>query len=310
MKNPRILTEGALMLAIFAVLTLITVYIPVIGIVSSLVLIFPVLYFASRYALRTSLILLVGSILISFIMGSILAIPLAIIYGTTGVVMGWFIKEKKSKISLLIASGFTLLINLVIQYVVSIIFFDFDFINDMIKILEKSFDQSSELMKSLGQTPDPKVIDQMNSYLDMIGVLTPSLFLMMAFINAIIIIWVNFPILRRLGVETPKFKPFREWQLPKSFLWYYLIILILSIVLQPEKGDYSFWALQNLSYVLQVLMIVQGFSFIYYFAYIKKWPKGIVILLTILSLPLLPIIRILGIIDLGFDLRQRLQRKS
>nr|WP_239587560.1 YybS family protein [Bacillus pakistanensis] len=298
------------MLAIFAVLTLITIYIPVIGVLSSLVLIFPVLYFASKHRLRISLILLVGCILISFIMGSILAIPLAIIYGTTGVVMGWYIKEQKSKISLLIASGFTLLINLVIQYVISILFFNFDLINDMIKILEKSFDQSIEMMKSFGQTPDPRMVDQMNFYLDMIGILTPSFFLMMAFINAFIIIWVNFPILRRLGVETPKFKPFREWQLPKSFLWYYLIILILSIVLQPEKGDYSFWALQNISYVLQVLMVIQGLSFIYYFAYIKKWTKGLLVLITILSLPLLSIVRILGIIDLGFNLRQRLQRKS
>jgi uncharacterized protein YybS (DUF2232 family) len=309
-KNPRILTEGALMLAIFAVLTLITIYIPVIGVLSSLVLIFPVLHFASRNVLKTSLIFLVGCILISFIMGSILAVPLAIIFGTTGVVMGWFIKEKKSKISLLIASSFTLLINFVIFYIVAVIFFDLDFIKTAITVFKDSFEQSTEMMKSLGQAPDPQQIDQVHSFLGMVEILTPSLFLMMAVIYALIFIWVNFPILRRLGVKTPKFKPFREWQLPKSFLWYYLIILILSIVLQPEKGDYSFWALQNLSYVLQVLMIVQGFSFIYYFAYIKKWPKGIVILLTILSLPLLPIIRILGIIDLGFDLRQRLQRKS
>ncbi|WP_083800962.1 DUF2232 domain-containing protein [Bacillus sp. m3-13] len=62
-----------------------------------------------------------------------------------------------------------------------------------------------------------------------------------------------------------------------------------------------------------LLMTVQGFSFIFYFCYIKKISKAIPITLVILSFlitPLVYIIRMIGIIDIGFQLRDRIQGKN
>ncbi|WP_083800963.1 DUF2232 domain-containing protein [Bacillus sp. m3-13] len=45
-----------------------------------------------------------------------------------------------------------------------------------------------------------------------------------------------FLFIKRLKVKVSPFPPFRELMLPKSLLWYYLIVLILSIM-APEEGD-------------------------------------------------------------------------
>jgi uncharacterized protein YybS (DUF2232 family) len=60
-------------------------------------------------------------------------------------------------------------------------------------------------------------------------------------------------------------------------------------------------------------MLLQGLSFVAYFTHIKKFPKAFLIIAVILTF-LLPfvlyIVRILGIIDLGFNLRKRLEEKK
>jgi uncharacterized protein YybS (DUF2232 family) len=309
LKNTRLLTEGALLLAVFVVLLLISIYVPILWIISFLFLVLPFILFSAKHPFKYSLLMLIGACILSALLGTFLAVPLALASGTTGIVMGWFIKEKKDKVTLFIASSLTMLVNIVAQYALSIVLFDIDMIQDTIKLMKESFNQSADMLANFGQSVDGEVMEQFNNSIDLIGTLTPTLFLMSAFLLVLLFILVNFPILKRLGIDTPKFKPFREWKLPKSILWYYLLVLVLSITIQPETGSYYYTALINLLYVLQTLMAVQGLAFIFFYSHLKGWSKGLLTLVIIVSIPLLYIVRILGIIDLGFDLRQRLQRK-
>ncbi|WP_406685979.1 YybS family protein [Rossellomorea vietnamensis] len=307
MRNPRVLTEGALMLAIFTVLMLLSLYVPLIGTLAFFVLPLPLILFSSKYSLWNSILVLIGSLGLSFLFGGLLALPVAFMVATTGVVMGWCVRARIDKMRLFMAASLTLVINIVIGYVVSILFLGVNIIEDSLKESKAAY---YSLFKTLGQEPDKKLVDSLESSIDLVQTLMPTLFVGISVVLALIFILVNFPIMKRLGRDVPVFKPFREWKLPKSILWYYLITLVLSMILQPEKGTYAYTALINILYVLQTLMAVQGLSFIYFFAHLKGWSKGILVLITIISIPLLYLVRILGIIDLGFDLRQRLQRKS
>ncbi len=295
------------MLAIYTVLLLLSLYVPLIGSVAFFLLPLPVMMYSAKHPLPQALFLFVGVILISGLLGGILTLPLAFAIGTTGIVIGWGIKAKFDKMRLLMASSLTLLLNIVVWYAISIAFFNMNIVEDS---LEQSKTMYHSLFEKLGQQPDKEIIDSLESSVSLIQTLMPTLFLGMAVFLALFFMIINFPIMKRLGVDVPAFQPFREWKLPKSILWYYLVTLVLTIVLQPEKGTYIYTALINVLYVLQSLMAVQGLSFLYFYSYTKGWSKGILILITIISIPLLYLVRILGIIDLGFDLRQRLQRKS
>jgi uncharacterized protein YybS (DUF2232 family) len=307
LKNNRVLMEGALMLAFFTGLLLLTVYVPVLGLAVFFILPLPLMLFSSKHPLMNSLIVLLGSLVLGLLVGGPIALTLAFAIGTTAIVMGWCIKEKWDKLRIFMAATFTLLINIVLGYVLSIVFLNLNLIEDS---LEESKSTYYSLFEQVGQEPDQKLIESLESSINLIQTLTPTMFLGMAASSALLFIWINFPILKKLGIEVPVFKPFREWMLPKSILWYYLIVLVVSMIAQPEQGTYLYTAVMNVLYVLQTLMAVQGLSFLYFLGHLKGWSKGILVLITIISIPLLYLVRILGIIDLGFNLRQRLQRKS
>ncbi len=256
--------------------------------------------------------LLAASIGLALIIGNILALPVAIFAAFIGILMGWQIQLKQPKIMILLSSTVLFLIIFSSQYVISVLFLEMNFVTELFALLSESIQQSIKFMEMIGQTPDEKVVEKMNEMVSLTSTLIPSIFVLVSVMSVFLSMLINFPIARRLGVNVPKFQPFREMVLPKSILWYYLITLIVSLLIPFEKGSFSYMAFMNVSFILQFLFLLQGFSFIYFWSSLQKWPKAVPITLTIFVLifaPLLYIIRLLGIIDLGFNLRQRLQQK-
>ncbi|MGG3989056.1 YybS family protein [Bacillus smithii] len=312
MKNTRILTEGAMMLALYAVLLLITLYIPVLWIASRFFLILPFFIYSAKYPAKNSVMLIIAAIIISMITGNIAAVSIGFAYGTTGAAMGYFLYRKKGKFSVYMAGSLVFLANTIIQYVVAVLFFHFNFIDDSMKMLRESFERSVHMMDQLGEPVPDKAMEQFEFGMDYFRALVPSIFVVSSFVMVFLFTVIHFPILKRLGVEVPSWKPIREWQMPKSVLWYYIIVLIAAIIFVPENGSMWYMIYINLLFMLQICLTIQGISFLYFFGNLKNWPKAVPTALTVLSFlffPVLYLVRILGIMDLGFDLKQRLQQK-
>lgn len=312
MKNVHKLTEGAVLLAAYAVLILMTVYIPVIGIATSLFLAVPFILFAAKNTRMNSFVFFIGACLISIIVGAVLAIPLTLSYGLTGLIIGYFIQEKKSRISTFIAATLVFLGTLIVQYVAAIALFQFNFIKEVLILMREAINRSINMIEALGQNIDVTPLKQMLESFKLLEVLTPSLFVTTALFAVFLMEVVSFPIVKRFGVNLASWKPFRELTLPKSILWYYLITILATFMMKPDEGTYWFTAVVNIAFILQLFMVIQGLSFIYFLCYRKGIAKVVPIIATILTFLwpfFLSIVRILGIIDLGFDLRKRLNTK-
>ena len=81
----------------------------------------------------------------------------------------------------------------------------------------------------------------------------------------------------------------------------------------PEEGTYLFTAIVNLTYILSFFMVLQGLTFLFYYFDKNGIDKAFAITIVIVSflIPIfLYIIGILGIIDLGFDLRKGFDKKK
>ncbi|HEY4552929.1 MAG TPA: YybS family protein [Bacillaceae bacterium] len=313
MKNTRMLTEGALMLAIFVVMLLLSIFVPMAMLITQFFLILPFLLYSSKYPVKHAALLAIGAVLISFMAGSVFGLALGLIYSTTGLMMGYCIRTGKSKMMAFMSSGMVFLVNIVLIYAAAAMFFSMNFIDELATMFKESAEQYTQLMKSVGQTPDPKATEQINEFVGLLGTLAPSLLVGTSFISVILLMVINLPIVGRFGVKVPKFEPFRDFKLPKSILWYYLAALVLTIFLKPEEGTYWFMVLVNGANILQLLLVIQGLALLYFFSHMKKWPKAVPIIATVLIfiLPMfLSIVRLLGIIDMGFDLRERLKHKS
>ncbi|MDP4087628.1 MAG: YybS family protein [Bacillota bacterium] len=314
MKNVRKLTEGAILLAAFTVLLLVCIYVPIIGGILNLFLPLPFILFATKNNLKNTCVFVFASILLSFITGAIVALPLTLAYGLTGAIMGYFIQKNKSRTIILLAGTVVFLVNIVIQYVVTTTFFHFDIIDKFIKMFHESLKIYSQTLKDMGKEKQGKpIIDRLEKSLDLIKIIVPSVFVMSSFLAVFFIQLLSRPVLKRFGVKVENWKPFREISLPKSLMWYYLITMMANLTLHPVSGTYLYNALVNLTYILQMFMFFQGLTFIFYFFYQRGMPKSIPLIIFLFSLTnsnFLYIIGILGIIDLGFDVRRRFLKKE
>jgi uncharacterized protein YybS (DUF2232 family) len=311
--NTYKLTEGAILLAIFTVLLLVTLYIPGLGLVVNFFMALPFMMFAAKYDDKSVIVFTIAASLLSLIFGTLLAIPLALLYGVTGAVMGSMIRREKSRLVVFVAGALAFLANTIVQYAASVLLFNLNMIEEFMSTFQESISTTVEMLENMGQSVEEGVVEQLEASVALMETLMPSMFVMASFMIVFIIQLVSIPILKRFGVKVNHWGAFREMVLPKSLLWYYLISLFASIFIQPEPGSYWYWALTNLVFILQFLMLLQGFSFLAFFIYTKGYSKAVLVVTIILSL-LIPfvlyIVRILGIIDLGFDLRKRLLEKK
>jgi uncharacterized protein YybS (DUF2232 family) len=313
-KNVRKLTEGAILLAAFAVLLLLTIYVPFLGMIVNLFLAVPFMLFAAKNDGKSIVVFIIASLLLSFIVGTIMSLPLTLAYGTTGVVIGYLIQKQKNMGVLFITGSLVFLINLIIMYVASIVLFKVDMITEMIDMMRESLNVSADLLKNFGNPQDSeKVLEQFNNGLNLIKTLIPTLFVVSSFFIVFIMQLISFPIIKRFGVKVEKWKSFKEISLPKSLLYYFLLTLLVSMLMNPEEGTFWYMAIINMTYILQFLIILQGYTFIFYYFDKKGFSKAISITIAIVSflIPIfLYIVGILGIIDLGFDLRKGFNKKE
>lgn len=300
------------MLALFIVLFLTTLYVPFMGTITLFFLSLPFVVFTARNGLKSGVLLMVGALIMTLIFGSIFSIPITFMMGSTGVIMGYLYKINRSKIEILSISSIAFILNILILYVVVITVFGINVPEYFDQASEDSISITREMMESFGQTIETEKLEELKEALNLASLLLPTVIVLLGVILAFISQLIATPILKRIGFNIDKFPPLREVQVPKSLIWYYLISMILMLV-PIDKDSFLYLAVINLFYIMQLLMIFQGLSFIFYYCYHKNLSRGIPITIAIVSflLPfLMYIVRIIGIIDLGFNLRSKIEKKK
>lgn len=315
MKNVHKLTEGAVLLAVFTVLLLMSLYIPVFGVLLTFVLPLPFILFAAKNKRSDSIVFFIAGLLFSLIVGTVISIPITLAFGLTGLVIGDFIREKKERSVTFIGGTLTFLVVSILIYAAMNVLFNINFVEEMTKVMDESIEMSRSVVDSIGAgaADTEELFTQLETAMKTMETLIPSILVMMSLSTAFIIQLIAFPIVKRFGVVVTKWNSFADLTFPKSILWYYLITIFATLMMNPEEGTFWYMALLNLSFILQMLMVIQGLSFVFFFSRLKGWPKAapvIILILTVFMPIFLYIIRILGIIDIGFDLRKRLDKRD
>jgi uncharacterized protein YybS (DUF2232 family) len=313
-KNVRKLTEGAILLAAFTVLLLITIYVPVIGSFLNFVLPLPFILFAAKNNVKNITAYFAAAIFISFIAGSFMGLALMLIYGAVGIVIGYMLQKSKSRTSILIASTLTFIVGLIIFYAGSVLFFKVNIIHELTQVLKESTQMSENMLKSLGRQDQIELLNKQNANLiNMIETLAPSILIMVSLISVFVIQLICFPIVKRFGTPVQPWGNIRNLSLPKSMLWYYLISIGGLILFHPQEGTYLYLVFINARYILEMFIVLQGIAFLFFIFHQRSIAKGLAIFIVILTF-IIPIVHyiilLLGITDLGYDLRKRFTKKE
>ncbi|RSL28778.1 DUF2232 domain-containing protein [Salibacterium salarium] len=308
MQHTRRLTEGAILSGIFIVMLLLSVFVPFLGTILLLFLPLPFIIFVVRYGWKSGLIMAVVTFLLSFLTGTLVGLPFVLLAAGGGVTAGELMRRKKEALMVFSASSIAYIGVLVFLYAGSILILDIDPLASLQDVMRQSTQQAESMLESLGQeaSEDMAVWQDMISQIVKIG---PLLIVFTGIGFALLTQLIAQFVLQRLQMEIEPFPPLRKWDFPRSLLWYYLVVSIIYWI-GVEEGTVMDLVTWNLFPLLEVAMAVQGFTVVFHYCYIKSVPKifpVILIIFGIVSPFVLLLARILGIIDLGFQLKKRLE---
>lgn len=137
----------------------------------------------------------------------------------------------------------------------------------------------------------------------------PSYMIIAIFILILLNLVITFPILRKFKIATPIFKPLFAWRFNRVLAYIYFIVL-LCVMFATQPGTFQSIVL-NMQVILSFVMFIQGLTVIAFFAKVKRMPNAVGILLMILGIiitPVFPIVGLLGVVDLCFNLKRFIKK--
>ncbi|WP_163538791.1 DUF2232 domain-containing protein [Gracilibacillus sp. YIM 98692] len=313
MTNQKIGKDFWLYIGGYILLLLLAIFVPLLQLIVLFLLPLPVIFLVVQYDKKLASIGLGFLVLLSLFLYPIIAFPLTFLAMISGIMIGFSLKKKQHAYETWAKGSAGYLIGFAFIYVFVETVLNFSIQDSFIQTMDESLAMTEELFLSVGidyfSDDDLKILrEQMMQMLQLLPVILVVISMVLSFFTQ----WLSYKWWNKFMDQSLYFPPFRQFQLPKIMLWIYLIILLLSFIGIGEKGDYISIAIFNISHLLGVLLMLQGLSFIFYYSYVKKGSKALPII-SILIIVFFPIIglylaRILGIIDLGFELKKRITK--
>ncbi|MDR0169872.1 YybS family protein [Bacillus paranthracis] len=309
MRNTKFITEGAALLAIYAMLLLISMYIPILGTVVTFALPLPFILLTIRYKISNAFVIFTAALFITVIVSQPMNLVKTTMFGLIGIVLGHMYKKQKKPVEILMAGTLAYLIGIMLIYVASIKFFNIDLMKQMQNMFNESMAQSEKIVTAAGMPISKEQKELFAQFNDVLQTLFPSLLVMVSVCFSWITVMISGSVLRKLKHDVIPWPKFKDIQLPKSIVWYYVVFILLSTFIKVEPTSYLHMVFSNLYVIFALLLVLQGLTFIAFLAHSKGFTKGVPIIsfIACMFIPMLfPLVTILGIIDLGISLRSKI----
>lgn len=243
----------------------------------------------------------------SLIFGPVILLQ-ALYFIIPSIVMGYLYKKRGPAFRTVMAGAGTILLEFLLILLISTVFFDFNLANaieDLLNSAMAPFTNVADSSLTGGFVWSPEMSQQFSS---LTVRMVPFTMIVFSLLIAAVAHAISRPTLSSLGHAVPKLPPVRDWRLPRSLIWYYLIgVLLQWFGGEAVQQGFMGTILLNLMPLLQFLFMVQTASFFFFAAYHRKWNPVIPILLIVAML-IIPPLRIVGILDIAFPLRDMITR--
>lgn len=316
MNQSKQITDGALLIAVFVIAMLFAIYLPFVMLFMIFFLPVPFVIYAAKYDWKPTLIMIAATIILSILIVSpfvtIMSIPLTVLAGASGLLIGHAIHQQLSPYETWARGAVGYVAGLFFIFVFTQSLLDINWFVEINMVFEESLQISKELIDQIGLInigeEEFNIIQEQFAYMTN---LIPAGMAMMAIFMGLITQWLSYKVINRLDKKQLAFPPFRHFKLPVALIWIYFIAIIVTLF-DMDPNDFIYVAATNVLVLVGLLITLQGFSFIFYYTHMKKWSNAIPVIVIIISvlMPtiLLYFVRMIGIIDLGFNLRNRVTK--
>lgn len=291
-----------MMLALFTILLAGAFFIPFFGNIIMIFVPLPIMLYRLRYDRTSTVFVAIAGTILSLIVGGIWLVPFAVMFGLLAFLIAESVIVGKSKLYTFMASGLFFIVIGVLVYLIAALVFEVNAIDSLMAMLKESETQFKASLESLGALPESyeKIVEEAFT---MYRSAIPAVFILSVYVFTLIMVIPNFEVLRRLGHQVPKFPPFREMRLPVITIFIYGLIIILPWIMEMNPDSSAYLLYVNATLILRFLLLLQGLALIHYFMYKMKLPAVVTVLSTIFALLFSPITTLLGILDIGVNIR-------
>lgn len=278
-------------------------------IITTLFLIIPAVVLFTTLSTKQFIVHLVPILLIVGLINPVYVL-LAVYFLIPALVMGRWYKKRASAMSTILAGTITILGEFLLLLVIGTALFNFDlstYVNDMMQMVTSPLSDlgtGNPLMTELSLTSDD--VDTISYWTIQV---IPMTLILSSFMMAVITHSIVRPILNSMNYAVPKLKPAREWRLSRSFIWYYLLGIVINMLFGTSDSSFMLMISANLLPLLQIVFKIQAIGFLFFVVSERKWNKIVAILLA-LPVIWLPGLWIIGIIDIAFPLRELVKKSK
>lgn len=301
----------------YIIILLIAIFIPPLYFLTLIILPIPVILYAySNKAERLYLmvgVLVAITLILSAILYTVLLFPLFVTAAASGIAIGLAVQKNKSAYETWVHGIVGYMISLLFIFVFSQLVLDINWAEEIRQTTTQSLDQVlsifSQLDPQLGATFESQfdIIKQQLYYMPNLIPVGMALF---SIVFAFLALWLSYKLINRLHKQNLRFPPVHKLSFPVAIIWFYIIaMLIMLFENKPTSGIYI--ASLNVTSLISFLLIIQGFTFIFFLAHRKNMSKVMPILAVIVSIvfpPLLYVVRFVGLFDLALSVRKRMKK--
>lgn len=216
--------------------------------------------------------------------------------------MGLFYKKKLAASSVITIGTVVFLGELLLFLLISA-GFGLNFIDQYGLLIKESLKSTQSLWNVSNSA---SAVEQMISTMTQ---MIPMFIIMFSLFYAWVTHWIGRKLLLKTGVTIPGLKPFKDWMIPKSWVWFYVAALLLEVIVHADQSSMLSVILLNLLPLLMLAFSIQGLSFLFFVSDAKGWGYVLPTIGVVLFVFLSYFLSILGIIDTSFNLRGQIKKR-
>ncbi len=313
--STKSIVEGAMLLGILVILSILTMYAPVLGVLTFIVLPMPVLFAIFRHNFKIAVMIGFLSVILLIIVGiNPASAMINSIYATlTGLALGYgFSRRIRPTITLILTSAAILLAGIIIVYI-SAAFLQINIINQAIDAQITAFETVVEFVWGLSdrypaiselfRIPDNREdleIFKGDLRVNIIFIL-PAVLAMVAVIYGFLNFVVARLVLKRFRIDTSPLPHFINWRFGDWLIWVFVFSFLLSMI-APIQLRYIAY---NVNQIAMIGIVIQGAAVTFYL--ISKKINSIfikVLVVSFIAVFFSPIAMLIGIVDFFWNFRR------
>lgn len=313
MENRRVkpMVEGGILAAIAVAMSLISMYIPIIGSLVAFILPLPIVVLVVRHGVRWGIMsTVIAGVLIAMLISPLQAISIVVVCGFIGVVLGYTYRKGYGAVRCLAISSASAIVSILVVMAVSLLLIQVNPMDIQMDVMNQAFDESLEVYRSSGMSEAEiaAAAEKFKNGLETVKQLVPVTIILAGLFETYINFIVSGIVLRRIGNKNiPQLPPFKEWKLPVILVYIYAFSLIGMYWGASREIELLTNASMNFNMFASILAFIQGLAILFYAAdryNLSKFIRGIILILTLTS-GMFHIVALIGLFDIIFDYRKR-----